>query len=572
MRVSSIEEQISHSLQVDDHPGIIPQVIPKIEDWEIFKLSDNKDPFIEKLVKAAHERIVALKGDDLEEELAKMVYLENIRLSKDSWKVDTKEEKAFWKNAKKILLKRSQVNSGERSNDDQIYLDIIERYAREIIGNFNPDTYRFASKALPFGFNKLLNASNLRLGRLLKGEPFRLTDRIKAYGYIDELRNLSKLGTIVLVPTHHSNLDSILIGWCLHTLGLPAFQYGAGWNLFNNPIMRYFFSRLGAYKIDRRKKNLFYLETLKAYSRLSTHRGVPSIFFPGGTRSRSGQLETRLKLGLLGTAMDAQRMNFQEEMHGKPAEKIFAVPMVVSYHFVLEASKLIKQQLQKQGQEKYFVDKVALPGITKLSQFVWKFFSAKSEVLISVGKPMDLFGNDVDADGNSLDRHGNIVNIRDYFVSNGEITADFQRDSEYTKMLGDVIIERFYKENIVLSSHLMAYSAYSILKKKHRRLDKYGLLRLPKEDRVIPREQFFKVIEELRSQLQEMEKANKVRLSAVMYGDINALLEDGLKNMGIYHPQKALKKNKAGDLVSEDMNLLYFYHNRLKGYGLEQFV
>lgn len=575
MKAATIEERISRSLQIDEHPGILPHTIPVIEDWEIHRLSQDKDAFIERLVDSTYKRIVQLKGTDLEEELAKLVYLENIRLTKESWKVDTKDEKEFWKRAKKVLLKRSvnkMAPESAKEQDTQIFKDIIERYAREIIGNFEPKTYRFASKALPFGFNRLLNPANLNLKRLVRGEPFKLTDRIKTYGYIDELRNLSKLGTIVLVPTHHSNLDSILIGWCLHTLGVPAFQYGAGLNLYNNPIMKFFFSRLGAYKIDRRKKNTFYLETLKAYSRLSTQRGVPSIFFPGGTRSRSGQLETRLKLGLLGTAMDAQRMNFQLETQDKPAKKIFVVPMVVNYHFVLEAATLIKQQLQKQGQEKYFVDKVALPGITKLLKFVWKFFSAKSEVLISIGKPMDLFGNDVNVDGNSLDKDGEIVNIRDYFVSNGEITADFQRDSEYTKMLGEVIVERFFRENIVLSSHLMAYSAFSILNKKHRRLDLYGLLRLPKEDRVIPRDQFVRVVESLQQRLLEMEKANKVRLSAVMYGDVNALIEDGLKNMGVYHPQKALKENKEKDLVSEDMNLLYFYHNRLKGYGLEQFV
>src|SRR3546814_15272144 len=56
--------------------------------------------------------------------------------------------------------------------------------------------------------------------------------------------------------------------WVIHSLGLPAFIYGAGLNLFNRKIFAYFMNSLGAYKVDRRKKNLPYLETLKTYSTL----------------------------------------------------------------------------------------------------------------------------------------------------------------------------------------------------------------------------------------------------------------------------------------------------------------
>ncbi len=42
-------------------------------------------------------------------------------------------------------------------------------------------------------------------------------------------------------------------------------------------------------------------------SRLSIQRGVNSLFFPGGTRSRDGAIETDLKMGLLGTVVEAQR-------------------------------------------------------------------------------------------------------------------------------------------------------------------------------------------------------------------------------------------------------------------------
>jgi len=575
--ILTLEQQISINLKEDKHPGIYPPIIPEIEKWPISKLSQDKIPFRKKLVTSTLDLLTNSIGSNemMEEELAKVIYLENIRLKQNPWKVDTKEEKAFWSNSKKLLLARSLEQTDDpnffENYDDEIFSQIIDRYSKEIIGNFDIDTYKFASKALPYGFNRLLNTAGSRNMKRIWGSQFKLTDSIKPFGYIDEVRELAKKGTIILLPTHHSNLDSILIGWAIHCLGLPAMQYGAGLNLFNNPIMKYFFSRLGAYKIDRRKKNTLYLETLKNYSRLSVQRGLHTLFFPGGTRSRSGQLETKIKLGLLGTVIDALRMNFQNKDNGY-SRKIIAVPVVVSYHFVLEAKTLIESFLKQEGQEKYFIGRNSIPSTRKLSSFFWKFFSTNSEVLLSIGKPMDVFGNDVDTEGNSITKNGNPINLESYFVSGGKITVDPQRDSEYTRLFGENIKERFYRENIVLSSHLIAFCAFEILRKKHRRLDLYGLLRLPDEDRIIPYQMFLNVVEQIQGKLIMLEKNHKVRLNRHIYRYPKIIMLHGLQNLGIYHPKKALKQLDDDNITSEDMNLLYFYHNRLKGYNLESYV
>jgi len=573
--ITEIERQIKEQLKKDAPSDMYEPILPEIKDWPIYKLTQEKEEFAQVLADASLEHIKKLVDSPavMEEMLAKVVYLENIRLKQDAWKTDTKEEKAFWKATKKMLIQRSLDIKNDpnfvENYDYGIFRDILEMYSREIIGNFNEDTYRFASKALPFSFNRLLNATS---SWKVWSNQFKLTDRIKTFGYIDEIRNLARKGTVVVLPTHHSNLDSILVGWAIHCLGIPAVQYGAGLNLFSNPIMGYFFSRLGAYKIDRRKKNMLYLETLKTYSRLTVQKGLHSLFFPGGTRSRSGQLETKLKLGLLGKAIEAQRLNFQEASPSQPAKKIFAVPLVINYHFVLEASSLIENHLKRQGQEKYFVGKNSIPSTKKISGFIWKFFSKQSEVLLSFGKPMDLFGNDLDEEGNSIDQQGKPVDIRSYFLAGGELTEDLQRESEYTRMLGDEVRKRFYRENIILSSHLIAFVAFEILNKKHRRLDLYGLLRLPKEDRIIPYNQFLKVLQNVQNHLLAMESNEQVRLSNYVMGDVEKLIQDGLQNIGIYHPKQALKRNKEGDITSENMNLLYFYHNRLKGYDLEKLI
>ncbi len=53
---------------------------------------------------------------------------------------------------------------------------------------------------------------------------------------------------------------------------------------------------------------------LKAYSCVILERGYHSLFFPGGTRSRSGAVERRLKLGLAGTGVEAMA---RTAAHGK---------------------------------------------------------------------------------------------------------------------------------------------------------------------------------------------------------------------------------------------------------------
>ncbi|MBK7635043.1 MAG: 1-acyl-sn-glycerol-3-phosphate acyltransferase [Saprospiraceae bacterium] len=83
------------------------------------------------------------------------------------------------------------------------------------------------------------------------------------------------------MPTHYSNLDSIMIGYAIDSnVGLPSFSYGAGLNLFNVEIVGYFINRLGAFKVDRRKKNPIYLEMSEIYGSYSIIKGVNCLFFP----------------------------------------------------------------------------------------------------------------------------------------------------------------------------------------------------------------------------------------------------------------------------------------------------
>jgi glycerol-3-phosphate O-acyltransferase len=367
-------------------------------------------------------------------------------------------------------------------------------------------------------------------------------------------------------------MDSVIIGFGMDYIGMPAFQYGAGLNLFNSKFFSFFMGKLGAYKLDRRKKNGIYLETLKCFSKTNILAGAHTIFFPGGTRSRAGNIENELKLGLLGTVMAAQRIHY-EKNPSNLAPKIFIVPLTISYHFVLEASSLIEEHLKRTGKEQYLSQEKAATAGKGIGKFFWETFSKSTDITLSLGEPMDVFGNALDSDGNSLDKFGNAIAIRNYFTNKGELKEDNQREVIYTQMLGDKIIDQFFKNNVVYASHVVAFVAFELLKKKLDYPDLYTLLRTSDEDREIEWDAFKIAVKHVIDELYMLNNKEKIKLAPHMTTkELEEIIELGINNVCIYHTNLPILRNKAGNITSEDLKVLYFYHNRMLGYGLEKHI
>lgn len=549
-----------------------PHVFPDIEDWPIYQLSEDRKKFVQEIDTHTLDRLMQKHGLGILDVIAKTIYMERIRIKEEVWKVDPPNEKQFWKKIRSRLLKilpAEQEEEQVRAASEEILRQIIHRYSEEIVGTFRIKTFLFARKFLTLFFNSLLYSSiSLKSFWWVKAGQAKAQNRLLVKGYIEEIRSLMTKGTVVMVPTHFSNLDSILIGYGMDLVGLPSFSYGAGLNLYNSGYAAYFMNRLGAYRVDRRKKNPIYLETLKVMSKLSIQRGVNSLFFPGGTRSRSGTLENHLKLGLLSTVVEAQRSIYQKGEN----TKIYIVPVILSYHFVLEAQFLVEHHLRRMGRERYLKAKDYFLSLRKIIKFAWQVISEGNEIIISLGQPMDVVGNPVDKEGHSYDKFGNQLNIKDYFVFQNAIEKDLQRESEYTKILADAIVDRYQKDNIVLSSHLVAFAAFEFLKYQNAKLDLYGILRLPPGDYIFPEEGLSDIVGQLRAVLLEMENNDQIKLSEPLHWELDELIKDGIKRLGNFHIAKPLKLNKKGQIISENFKLLYFYHNRLDNYDLEKKV
>lgn len=541
-------------------------ILPHTKDWPIVQLNKQRQTFLQEVIDTTVQTLLATHPTDrdLQAMLRQTVALEQSRMRKKAWKVDPPDEAVFWEQIATALEAPSPVPLPD------VLQKIVKRYAREIAGRFRISHYRLGERAVTHTLARFLNPVSLRGVRNPWQMRARLQEKICITGAIEPLRALTKLGTVIMVPTHASHLDSIVLGWVAHKLGLPHFLYGAGLNLFNSKFFAYFMNNLGAYKIDRRRKNLPYLTTLKTYASLALQWGCHSLFYPGGTRSRSGALEQQLKLGLLGTAFEAQWRNYQTQ--GPAGRKLFVVPVVPSYHCVLEAPPLIKGYLAAQGQGGLGRTQAPSSFSQKLFKLADDLFTKGSSIFVSVGEPMDLLGHRVDAQGHSYDAQGGFVDTYQHFAAIPPAQMA-QQQEVHTRALGKTIAAAYHKTNCVLTSHLVAFAAFALFQRQHAGLSLQALLQLPPAQLVIPYAALEQAFASLQTAVLALHQAGKVQVEPALEGtSIASMVQQGLQNLGLYHRQRPLIQTPAGDVTTQDLCTLLYYHNRLQGYDLEKYL
>ena len=350
----------------------------------------------------------------------------------------------------------------------------------------------------------------------------------------------------------------MLVGVITNYIGIPPLIYGAGLNLFNMRFFAYLIHRLGVYKVDRRKKNIIYLHVLEHYTKEIIKHGCHVLFFPNGTRSRSGSIEKNIKLGLLGTLVNAQRELYEDEKVEGGKNKIYVVPVVLNYHFVLEATNLIYRYLQK----------IKLPGYNILS-FILRLLFRNTTCSVSFAPPMDVVGNKVDEKGCSYDEHGRKVDVADYFMSQGKVAGNEQRESEYTRHLSKRIMSSYFRYTEVLSSQLVSFAAFEQILKQYAHLDVYDILRMDEKEFSLDYATFLPYVDRLRAEILARGERKEIYYEAILEKKVEDIVKAGIAQCGIYHPRRSLYLFKGHSLRTQDIKLLYYYHNRLKGYGLQ---
>ena len=465
----------------------------------------------------------------------------------------------------------ARVLRGPRGPLEAAVQALVALYVGEVHNRFSPRAYRVATETVPIALTRLLTAS--RPSDLVLGD-FDPESRILVRGPLALLRSLSVNHTLILAPTHLSNLDSPLIGYALYKAGLPPFIYGAGLNLFNNPVMAFFMSRLGAYTVDRRKRHRLYKDVLKDYSTERIGRGGHSLFFPGGTRSRSGRVESHVKKGLLGTGLEAWQDGLEA---GRTSPEVLVVPCTLSFSLTLEAETLIADSLAEEGKARFIITDDEFSRPRTVASFFRSVLSLDASTHVRFGQPMDLLGNPVDDQGRSLDPFGEVIDRRDYVTDRaGRVVRDEQRDRVYTEQLAASIVRAWHRDNAVQSTHVAAFAAVRALYANlaFRRADPIQFAMLSEAECGLERGDLLRWLARLLEALADLEAREAIRTALPGSGPVRdraeAVLVEALDRFSRFHSRPALRA--SGGSIVVDPRLALYYGNRLSGYALEPAV
>lgn len=189
---------------------------------------------------------------------------------------------------------------------------------------------------------------------------------------LDRLREVIRTQPVVLVPTHRSHLDYVILSQRLYESHINPPLIAAGVNLSFWPF-GFLFRSVGAYFLNRdARADRLHAVVLKRYVTYLAKRGHTQEFFIEGGRSRSGKMRPP-RLGLLRVFVDAYREGIRRD--------ILFVPVSIAYESVIE-DKVFGDE--NTGQKK---EKESLLALFKAR----KVFAKKyGEVQISFGEPYSL--------------------------------------------------------------------------------------------------------------------------------------------------------------------------------------
>ena len=179
------------------------------------------------------------------------------------------------------------------------------RYLREIAASHSPRLIHLAANLIRFmytrGYGETLHYDREQLG---------------------DLAALGQRHPLVFLPSHKSNLDSLVLKYALYENGLPPNHTAGGINMNFFPmgaIMR----RTGIFFIRRSfKDNDVYKLVLRQYIDYLIEKRFPLEWYMEGTRSRSGKLMPP-RFGLLAYVVDAYR-------RGK-SDDVLLIPVSIAY-------------------------------------------------------------------------------------------------------------------------------------------------------------------------------------------------------------------------------------------------
>jgi len=273
----------------------------------------------------------------------------------------------------------------------------VEKFFQEISANMGPNWLAIGAWIVGGLFNRLFASI----------EVHRLT----------EIAEDAKRHPIVLVPSHRSYFDFLILSWLLYRNYLVPPHIAARDNMAFGPF-GYLFRKVGAFYLRKSFDDPLYKEVFRAYVGYLVREGFTQEFFIEGGRSRTGKTMAP-RLGMLSWDVDA----FLESKR----RDLFFVPIAISYERLVEESGMIEEL---DGAEK---SKESVLGLLRARKYLQRKFGS---VHVSFGEPISLAG----ALGNQRERFEALQRGQ---IDSPEIREALEdRKREFVNDLGHSLVER----------------------------------------------------------------------------------------------------------------------------------
>jgi len=176
---------------------------------------------------------------------------------------------------------------------------------------------------------------------------------------IEKIRTVLTNGPIVLIPTHRSYLDFLLISYIFYEYDLPLPHIAAGEDFLAVFFVNWIFRNSGAFFLRRSfKSDTLYLALFTEYVQRLVSDWSPVEFFIEGKRSRTGK-SLHPKFGLLGMCLDPY---LQQKV-----PDITFVPISISYERVIEAELYSNELMGEQKIKESFKGLIQARKILKMN-------------------------------------------------------------------------------------------------------------------------------------------------------------------------------------------------------------
>ena len=248
---------------------------------------------------------------------------------------------------KEEILKLVSRNGG----NEQLVRSQAEKMFREISSNINPTLLAISNTAVSWLFRKLFVEIN-PIG-------------------IDRVANYAREQPIVLVPSHRSYFDFLILSWLFYRNNLVPPHIAARENMGFGPF-GFIFRRLGAFFLRRSFDSDLYKSIFRSYLGYLVNEGFTQEFFIEGGRSRTGK-SLSPKLGVLSWILEAFAKSGRREL--------LFVPVGISYDRIVEEKSMLDE----------------LEGGSKSQESVFGLLRARSLLRYRFGDVQVRFGEPISA-------------------------------------------------------------------------------------------------------------------------------------------------------------------------------